>query len=264
IAGTVTMGAIIYSPYGFWLFCVIVSLVGVWEFMSVMGVGFRRYKWLTVLGLGGIWLLELVDLILFDMGMGEIPAKLMFAAMILLLPVAGLLALFNAKEKEPIQQLSVMMLAGIYVFIPLYLFYDIAVPAVSSDYNFWLPLGILLLTWVLDSFAYFSGRLFGKHPLFPRISPKKTWEGATGGAVCSLILAGVFATYLPEGPYSWWVIGGIIVIFSQLGDLMESMFKRSRQLKDSGSILPGHGGMLDRFDGIFVSIPFIFFYFSLL
>ncbi|MCB0856159.1 MAG: phosphatidate cytidylyltransferase, partial [Bacteroidetes bacterium] len=144
------------------------------------------------------------------------------------------------------------------------LFYKISLPAISSEYDPSLPLGILLLTWVLDSGAYFAGRWLGKHPLFPRISPKKTWEGSIGGAVLCIALGVLLEKMLPAQPYNWIVIAAIISVFSQLGDLIESMFKRSIEIKDSGSLLPGHGGMLDRFDGIYVSIPFLFLYFSLL
>ena len=103
----------------------------------------------------------------------------------------------------------------------------------------------------------------------PRISPKKTIEGAVGGAICCLVLGGIFMRYMPvqlaSGSFvNWGIVALMLCVLSQIGDLVESMFKRSVKLKDSGSILPGHGGMLDRFDGPFFSLPFIFFYFSLL
>ena len=137
-------------------------------------------------------------------------------------------------------------------------------PAISNDYDPFLPLGLLMLTWVLDSGAYFVGRWLGKRPLFPRISPKKTWEGSIGGAVLCIGLGVAMEQFLPAHSYNWIIIAAIISVFSQLGDLIESMFKRSIEIKDSGSLLPGHGGMLDRFDGVFVSTPFVFLYFSLL
>ena len=116
---------------------------------------------------------------------------------------------------------------------------------------------------MLDSGAYAVGRLMGRHPLFPRISPKKTWEGSIGGALLCLGLGVVLQIYVPQGNCNWIVVAAIISVFSQVGDLVESMFKRSVALKDSGSILPGHGGMLDRFDGVFLSVPFLYLYFSL-
>lgn len=120
----------------------------------------------------------------------------------------------------------------------------------------YMALGILFLFWTLDSFAYFGGRLFGKHKLFERISPKKTWEGSLIGAGFCIGLGVLFQFVWPVG-WNWIVLAAIISVTGQLGDLVESMFKRSLQLKDSGGLLPGHGGILDRFDGFIISVPFI-------
>ena len=107
--------------------------------------------------------------------------------------------------------------------------------------------------------AYFGGRFLGKHKLFERISPKKTWEGAIIGAAFCILLGYILQmTWLVQ--WNWIIVASIIAVFSQLGDLVESMFKRSIHIKDSGSLLPGHGGFLDRFDGIFLSTPVIFIY----
>ncbi|MEM9987529.1 MAG: phosphatidate cytidylyltransferase, partial [Bacteroidota bacterium] len=152
----------------------------------------------------------------------------------------------------------------IYIVLPLYLFFDLSVPDPVSDYSFHFPLGFLLLTWALDVAAYFMGRFLGKNLLFERISPKKTWEGAIGGGLFCLFWGWVNTQILPLEHGNWMVIAAIIAVFSQLGDLTESMLKRSVKAKDSGGILPGHGGMLDRFDGTFLSIPLVYFYFSLL
>ncbi|MEL6589500.1 MAG: phosphatidate cytidylyltransferase [Bacteroidota bacterium] len=262
VAGSVAIGAIYYHAYGLLAFCAIVSMVGLWEFMSVMGVGEARYK-IPVMMLGGAaWIVAFCEI--YFASAREIPISLYVIIFLCLLPLIELIALFNQQEKEPVHTLGTVLLAFVYCFLPILLLFKLAMPEQASVYDPMLPLGILLLTWVLDSGAYFAGRFLGKNPLFPRISPKKTWEGAIGGVILTLGLAWVLQTYhAPEG-YSWWVIAAIISVFSQLGDLVESMFKRSVQLKDSGSILPGHGGMLDRFDGVYLSVPFIFFYFYLL
>ena len=107
----------------------------------------------------------------------------------------------------------------------------------------------------------------GKNPLFARISPKKTWEGSIGGGLLCIGLGILFQLYMPhngQDDFNWVVVALIISVFSQFGDLVESMYKRSLKLKDSGSILPGHGGILDRFDGVYLSMPFIYFYYSVL
>lgn len=121
-----------------------------------------------------------------------------------------------------------------------------------------------LLVWFNDTFAYLFGSKFGKHKLFPRISPKKSWEGAIGGGIAT-IAAGLFLSPHIEGItlINAAVISGIIVIFGSFGDLIESMFKRCIEIKDSGNIMPGHGGVLDRLDSILYALPVIFVYLSL-
>ena len=262
VAGSVAVAAVFYHPYGLMIFCAIVSMVGLWELLRVMGIGESRYLDPTMaLGLGA-WGVAFSEIYFADTQ--AVSSSLYFLIFLCLLPLTEIIALFNQKEKEPVRTLGTILLGFFYCFLPILLLFKLSIPANGATYDPMLPLGILFLTWVLDSGAYFSGRFLGKHPLFPRVSPKKTWEGAIGGAVLTLILAWVLQTYHSPDNYSWWIIAIIICVFSQIGDLVESMFKRSIQLKDSGSILPGHGGMLDRFDGIYLSVPFIFFYFSVL
>ncbi|MEO0474042.1 MAG: phosphatidate cytidylyltransferase, partial [Bacteroidota bacterium] len=257
VAGSASIAAIVLTPYGIWFFCFLVSMLGLWEFLSVCGIQEKKYRFL-LMGWGlGIWLMALSEII--SPGKG---GALFIPWSLGLLPMLLLVLLFNPQETSPVPQIGIMVLGVVYPFLPLFLLFQIAVLNGVAQYDFWLPLGILLMTWVLDSGAYFVGRWLGKRPLFPRISPKKTWEGSIGGAVFCLILAGVFQYFLSPVLYNWLIIGGIIAIFSQMGDLVESMFKRSMNIKDSGSILPGHGGMLDRFDGVYLSAPLIFLYFS--
>jgi len=121
---------------------------------------------------------------------------------------------------------------------------------------------IFLGVWFLDTFAYFSGRMFGKHPLFPRISPKKTIEGSIGGVCGSVIIvAAAHFVFFPELSMMNTIISGVIIgVCGQLGDLIESFFKRKTGIKDSSAILPGHGGVLDRFDSLIFVSPFMYFY----
>lgn len=131
----------------------------------------------------------------------------------------------------------------------------------NGTYDWRLPIYILLLIWINDTFAYFSGRAIGKHKLFERISPKKTWEGLAGGAITSLL----FAYFISEPFVGITVSHGCVIsiittITGVLGDLVESALKRTAGLKDSGSILPGHGGVLDRFDSFLFTLPFVFAY----
>ncbi len=126
-------------------------------------------------------------------------------------------------------------------------------------YNYQLLLGIFSLHWISDSGAYIIGVPFGKHKLWKRISPKKSWEGLFGGAFFALITAFLLARYFPVlNLTEWLIIAFIVIVFGTFGDLIESLLKRSAGMKDSGTILPGHGGFLDRYDGVIFSLPVIY------
>jgi phosphatidate cytidylyltransferase len=118
---------------------------------------------------------------------------------------------------------------------------------------------MFLLIWTNDTFAYFSGRAFGKRKLFERISPKKTWEGTIGGILFTLLLGFIIGAYINKGEVLFWMVSALIIAPGAIfGDLLESLFKRSLNIKDSGKILPGHGGVLDRFDAALFTIPFFY------
>jgi len=123
---------------------------------------------------------------------------------------------------------------------------------------------LFVLIWSSDSFAYFTGSLFGKHKMIPSISPKKTWEGFFGGIVCTIILGYFIESKFPEMKGNWMVVGLLVAIFAPLGDLVESKFKRIFDVKDSGKIIPGHGGILDRLDSFMLCVPVVYFYFKLI
>ena len=129
-------------------------------------------------------------------------------------------------------------------------------------YNSLLPLSVFIFLWANDTGAYCFGSLFGKHKLFPRISPAKSWEGSIGGAIVVLVAAWILGIVDRNmGNMSgltsvqWLGLGLVVVVFGTWGDLVESLFKRTLGIKDSGSILPGHGGMLDRFDSSLMAMP---------
>ena len=129
---------------------------------------------------------------------------------------------------------------------------------IRDSYSYQIIIGLFLILWASDTGAYFAGIQFGKRKLFERVSPKKSWEGSVGGAILSLAFAlGVSHFFKDLEVWQWIVISLITIVCGTYGDLVESLFKRSMQIKDSGKKLPGHGGFLDRFDGLLLSVPFI-------
>lgn len=160
------------------------------------------------------------------------------------------------KEANPILNIALLVFGIIYVVIPFYLAVDLNLRNTS-----YMPrvVGMFLLIWTNDTFAYLTGRLIGKTKLFERISPNKTWEGTIGGVLFTLLFAYIIGKYINEGETFFWMISAVIIIPGAIfGDLLESLFKRSLNLKDTGNILPGHGGILDRFDAALFTIPFFY------
>ena len=165
--------------------------------------------------------------------------------------------LYKAKDEKPFKNIAYTFLGIIYVALPFALLTVLAF--IQNDtYDPNIVLGCLFLLWASDSGAYFAGTKFGKTKLFERVSPKKSWEGSVGGLIAAMGVAYIISLYYTNyEPWQWFSIGFIIVVAGTYGDLVESLFKRSMNIKDSADTIPGHGGFLDRFDGLLLSIPFI-------
>ena len=166
------------------------------------------------------------------------------------------------KNEHPVHDWAYTMLSQMFIALPLSMINILAFDVQSDGfvhYDMMIPLMLFVFLWVNDSGAYCSGSLFGRHKLFPRISPGKTWEGSIGGGILVLIVAVVVGYLLGDGHTlsipMWMGLGLVVVVFGTLGDLVESLFKRTLGIKDSGNILPGHGGILDRFDSSLMAIP---------
>lgn len=170
------------------------------------------------------------------------------------------------KKSHPIENMALSLFAILYIAIPLGLINFLVFPGYDDKAEFSpdLLIAVLALIWVYDSGAYLFGVSFGKHRLFERISPKKSWEGAIGGAATTVLASLLVASYLPEvGRINWIILSLLIVCAATFGDLTESMIKRTIGIKDSSNIFPGHGGILDRFDSLFFVIPVVVVYFKL-
>ncbi|MBP7821349.1 MAG: phosphatidate cytidylyltransferase [Saprospiraceae bacterium] len=182
----------------------------------------------------------------------------LLALLFILLSSTFIVQLYR-KSALPFSVIGTVFTGFIYIGIPFTLLQFIAYPSNAIGYVYKFPLGIMLLCWANDSFAYLFGSKWGKNSLFKSISPKKTWEGTIMGAIMTLLVSIILGFLLDEGRLFVWIGIGIIVgIFGTIGDLVESQLKRSYGIKDSGNILPGHGGFLDRFDAFLFTIPFVF------
>lgn len=188
--------------------------------------------------------------------------KISYVFYYLIFPIVSclyMIKLYKKFERKPFTNIAYTFLGILYIAVPFSLL-NIAVFE-EGHYNFEIILGCLLILWASDTGAYFAGTFFGKRKLFERISPKKTWEGFFGGAVLALIFAYGLSWYFHTYDLvQWLMIGLIIIVGGTFGDLVESLLKRSIEIKDSGNSIPGHGGFLDRFDGLLISAPFILAY----
>lgn len=172
------------------------------------------------------------------------------------------------KAPNPINNWAYTMLSQMYIALPFAMVNVLAFRGVGNGvvYNYLAPLSIFVFLWTNDTGAYLSGSLFGKHKLFPRVSPGKSWEGSIGGGLLVLLVSALVGMYQNSDMHEtatellltvpqWMGLGLVVVFFGTWGDLVESLFKRTIGIKDSGNILPGHGGMLDRFDSSLMAFP---------
>lgn len=197
--------------------------------------------------------------------LGVMPGQTEILIPYLFLIIYLLVSELYLKKKNPLNNWAYAMMSQIYIALSFAMLNVLAYHSIGNEgelsnyqvqYNPILPLSIFIFTWINDTGAYCTGMLFGKHRLFERISPKKSWEGSIGGGVFSIIAAIVMAHYFPFMPISIWIgLALTVVIFGTLGDLTESLLKRTIGIKDSDNILPGHGGMLDRFDSTLMAVP---------
>ena len=163
------------------------------------------------------------------------------------------------------KNITTLITGYIYIAIPFglmnSLFYTGAIDKSQSG----LLIGMFVLIWTSDVFAYLTGSMFGKHKLMERISPKKTWEGSIGGLIFALIAAYILSLFVTQlSLFEWIALSIVVVISGTLGDLVESLLKRNADVKDSGTIFPGHGGVLDRFDAVIFATPMVFVFINLL
>ncbi len=255
----VMLGAILASEYTFVLLFLLILIGGINEFYKLFGES--EVKPNRILG----YLISVTAFTgAFLIARGDLKPVVFLGVFPLLLVVMA--AEMYRKSLRPLENIAVTIFSFIYLGVPLALIHFLVYPALSQpvSYSPKLLISLFALIWTYDSGAYLFGVSIGKHRLFERISPKKSWEGAIGGTLTALAAAWIISTFIPEIKlFHWLVLSFLIVVSSTFGDLTESMFKRYFGIKDSGHILPGHGGVLDRFDSLFFATPVVVTYLKL-
>lgn len=243
------------------LFCIITGL-NIWEFATIVNKQCDVQINPLINTIAGIYLF-----LAFFGFCSELTPSSVFIPYLILLIYLFVCELY-LKKKNPINNWAYSMLAQIYIALPLSLLSILAISIPEEQlfdqtdiytlpvFNGTIPLCVFLFLWANDTGAYCIGSLLGKRKLFPRISPNKSWEGSIGGGITAIALSQILALFL-EGftPLEWLGLAITVVVFGTWGDLVESLLKRHLNIKDSGHILPGHGGMLDRFDSSLLAIP---------
>ena len=250
IGAVVLIGALYLGPVSFYFIFLILTVLSMLEFYKLTGldgmIPLKTFGTIT----GGI-----LFTIMFLIESAYLREEYYFLIFPIIMCIF-LIKLYRPNDKKPFTSIAFTILGIIYVALPFSLLSMLVYR--YGDYNSLILIGILLILWASDVGAYFAGTMFGRRKLFERISPKKSWEGSIGGTVLALIMALIVSYYFGLLPLWQWIgVSLLIVVGGTYGDLVESLFKRSILIKDSGNLIPGHGGFLDRFDSLLLAVPFI-------
>jgi phosphatidate cytidylyltransferase len=248
----VLLGCTYWNQYSFTILFFIITVFGIWEFYGLAEKADNQPQ--KLIGTAASALLFISNALV---AMGFYGPQLL----IINIPAIFLIFILElyTKASNPFKNIAFTLLGIVYVALPFSLLNYIT--SFNGTYSYELLFGFFFILWSNDTGAYLTGSAIGKHKLFPRVSPGKSWEGSIGGAVMSYIVA-----YFISGWFTgittidWIVVATILIVIGTLGDLVESLFKRSLNVKDSGNILPGHGGILDRFDSLILAAPIVFSY----
>ena len=264
----VLLGCLLFGYTTFALLFFVVSLIGLSEFFSISEkLGARPFKTVTYILAVILYFLSVNHLYLFG-SMGLL--TFLFYPLLLLTPFILMAVAMFSKRESPLLDFSYSLFAILYAVLPFCLLQELVVKNYSFEadmmrYDYRSVLAVILLIWSNDTFAYLGGSLFGKHKMIARVSPGKTWEGTLFGILVSFGISFLLQKYLVHESLGIWPVFGILVpVLATIGDLVESMLKRQAGIKDSGNLMPGHGGVLDRFDSLIFVSPFVVIILNLL
>ncbi|HKM92293.1 MAG TPA: phosphatidate cytidylyltransferase [Prolixibacteraceae bacterium] len=255
-----TIGSILISKYTFFGFFGILLTYTLYEFYRLCRSGDNQPQMLSGIIIS---LYLFTAFFLYDL---QIVGEVIFFGLVPLIMLSPIIEIFSKSEK-PVQNIAYTFIGILYIAVPFSILYLIMTPYKSNP-GLYMPevlIGLFLILWANDTGAYLVGSCLGKTKMIERISPKKTWEGAIGGAMLAIIVSVLLFNYLDF--LNWWqviLLALITVITGTLGDLTESLFKRSFNVKDTGNILPGHGGLLDRLDSLLFAAPAYFVFISII
>ncbi len=255
------VSGILFNSYTFLCLFSIVVVLCLWEFYGLVNAQKRARinPWYNCFG----GLLLFISSYLY--ASGTFPHYIFFPYLLYIVVV--FISELYERQQDPITHMAYIFLGQCYIALPLAMLNFIAFPVVEVGMVAYYPVLVLALfvfIWINDSGAYVIGILLGKHRLLERISPKKSWEGFFGGLIFTVASSFLFAYFEPQIPYYHWIgLSIVVVIFGVWGDLVESLMKRTLEVKDSGQSMPGHGGFLDRFDSLLLAVYAVLFYVQL-
>ena len=261
----VMLGSLLCGHYVFGGFYLLLSLLCLQEFYKLIRQATHLRPNMGIGMIGAVAIYAVFALLTYSNSLATPDAEMhipVHKLIILLVPVlvaVFILELFQEKA-DPISNIAYTFTGILFAAVPFTFFHALAYVS-NAGFNYHIPMAFLLMLWANDTGAYLVGRSLGRTKLFERHSPKKTWEGFIGGVLISAGVGYIISIYFKDMPWNNWISVAIIIsLVGTLGDLVESMFKRSLGIKDSGGILPGHGGLLDRFDGLLMAAPIVFTY----
>ena len=250
----IILGAILVNPVLFAVVFAAITALAIWEFCSLVNAREDVHANRFICTVGGVYLF----FAFFGYSINYSGASIFIPYLIILLYL--LVSELYLKRENPMNNWAYAMLSQLYIALPFALLntlaFQFSLTNAAVTFTPLYPLSLFLFLWSNDTGAYCSGMLLGKHKLFPRISPKKSWEGSIGGGILAFAVSVLICYFFVKTDYLQWAgFALVVVVFGTWGDLVESLLKRQLGIKDSGHILPGHGGILDRMDSSLLAIP---------